>query len=106
MQVGWKRWTLPGKEVYVGRDNRLVTRWLNGGPGPKADNSCYETPSISFITLSSATRICNQFDMFEHLHQMKLCNELESAGLLSSELKEQWVMPTKEKISHQLTRSL
>ena len=40
--------------------------------------------------------------MFDLAHQMKLCDELEDAGLLSAQLKEQWVIPMKEKLEAQL----
>ena len=102
MQVGWEGWTFPYEGVYVGSDNKLVTHWLNRGPGHKPDGSHYQTPGISFITLNQDARICRQFDMFDLAHQMKLCDELEEAGLLSPQLKEQWVIPMKEKLAHQL----
>ncbi len=102
MQVGWEGWTFPYEGVFVGSDNQLVTHWLNRGPGRKADGSYYQTPGISFITLNNEARICRQFDMFDLAHQMKLCDELEDAGLLSPQLKEQWVVPMKEKLRCQL----
>ena len=102
MQVGWEGWTFPYEGVYIGSDNKLVTHWLNRGPGRKPDGSHYQTPGISFITLNQDARICRQFDMFDLAHQMKLCDELEEAGLLSPQLKEQWVIPMKEKLAHQL----
>lgn len=104
MQVGWEGWTFPYMGVYTGSDNRLVTHWLNRGPGQRADGSHYETPGISFLTLDSDARICRQFDMFDLAHQMHLCDELEDAGLLSPQLKEQWVIPMKEKLEAQLAR--
>jgi hypothetical protein len=102
MQVGWEGWTFPYEGVYAGTDNRLITHWLNRGPGKKADGSYYQTPGISFITLNDEAKICRQFDMFDLAHQMKLCDELEDAGLLSPQLKEQWVIPMKEKLQAQL----
>ncbi len=102
MRVGWEGWSFPYEGVYVGTDNRLVTHWLNRGPGLKPDGSHYQTPGISFITLNSQARICRQFDMFDLAHQMKLCDELEAAGLLSAQLKEQWVIPMKQKLQRQL----
>lgn len=102
MQVGWEGWTFPYEGVYVGSDNKLVTHWLNRGPGHKPDGSHYQTPGISFITLNQDARICRQFDMFDLAHQMKLCDELEEAGLLSPQLQEQWVIPMKEKLTRQL----
>jgi hypothetical protein len=72
--------------VYTGTDNRLVTHWMNRGPGKRADGGYFETPGISFITLNDEARICRQFDLFDLAHQMKLCDQLEDAGLLSPEV--------------------
>jgi hypothetical protein len=105
MQVGWEGWTIPYEGVYAGTDNRLITHWLNRGPGKKADGSYYQTPGISFITLNDEAKICRQFDMFDLAHQMKLCDELEDAGLLSPQLKIQWVVPMKEKLEAQLAKN-
>jgi len=102
MQVGWEGWTFPYVGVYTGTDNRLITHWLNRGPGLKPDGSHYETPGISFITLNDEAKICRQFDMFDLAHQMKLCDDLEVAGLLSGELKENWVQPMKARLRAQL----
>jgi ketosteroid isomerase-like protein len=104
MQVGWEGWTFPYEGVYVGSDNRLVTHWLNRGPGRRPDGSHYQTPGISFITLDDSARIVGQFDLFDLAHQMKLCDELEDAGLLSPELKAQWVLPMKARLEAQLAR--
>lgn len=105
MQVGWEGWTFPYMGVYTGTENRLVTHWLNRGPGCRPDGSHFETPGISFITLNDDARICRQFDMFDLAHQMMLCDELEDAGLLSAQLKEQWVLPMKEKLEAQLAKN-
>ncbi len=105
MQVGWEGWTFPYEGVYVGSDNRLVTHWFNRGPGQKPDGSYYQTPGISFITLDDDARICRQFDMFDLAHQMRLCDDLEDAGLLSPQLKAQWVIPMKEKLEAQLAQN-
>ena len=102
MLVGWEGWTFPYVTVYTGSDNRLVTHWMNRGPGKRGDGTCFETPGVSFITLDSEARICRQFDMFDLAHQMRLCDELEDAGLLSTQLKEQWVEPMKERLRQQL----
>ncbi len=102
MQVGWEGWSFPYEGVYTGKDNRLITHWLNRGPGKREDGSYYQTPGVSFITLDAQARICEQFDMFDLAHQMKLCDELENAGLLSPQLKEQWVIPMKNKLETQL----
>lgn len=102
MQVGWEGWSFPYMGVYVGSENKLVTHWLNRGPGTRPDGTHYETPGISFLTLDNEARICRQFDMFDLAHQMKLCDDLEEAGLLSAQLKEQWVLPMKAKLKSQL----
>jgi len=105
MAVGWEGWTFPYMGVYTGTDNRLVTHWMNRGPGVRPDGGYFETPGISFITLNDQARICRQFDLFDLAHQMKLCDELENAGLLSPDLKTQWVLPMKEKLEAQLARN-
>lgn len=105
MQVGWEGWTFPYEGVYVGSGNRLITHWLNRGPGQRPDGSYYQTPGVSFITLDGDARICRQFDLFDLAHQMHLCDELEEAGLLSPQLKAQWVIPMKEKLTAQLARN-
>ena len=105
MLVGWEGWTFPYLGVYTGNDNNLVTHWMNRGPGQRADGSYYETPGISFITLNDDARICRQFDMFDLAHQMWLCDELEDAGLLSPQLKEEWVAPMKQRLREQLARN-
>jgi hypothetical protein len=102
MLVGWEGWTFPYMGVYTGTDNRLITHWMNRGPGRREDGSWFETPGVSFITLDDEARICRQFDMFDLAHQMRLCDELEEAGLLSPQLKEQWVLPMKERLRTQL----
>lgn len=105
MAVGWEEWSFPYMGVYTGADNRLITHWLNRGPGQRPDGSHYETPGISFLTLNGDAKICRQLDVFDLAHQMKLCDDLEDAGLLSAQLKEQWVLPMKEKLSAQLARN-
>jgi hypothetical protein len=102
MLVGWEGWTFPYMGVYTGTDNKLITHWMNRGPGVRADGSYFETPGISFITLNSDAKIVRQFDMFDLAHQMRLCDDLEGAGLLSGELKENWVLPMKAKLEAQL----
>lgn len=105
MQVGWEGWTFPYMGVYTGTDNRLVTHWMNRGPGRREDGSFYETPGISFITLDASARIWRQLDMFDLAHQMRLCDDLEDAGLLSAELKRNWVIPMKARLDQQLARN-
>ena len=102
MQVGWEGWTFPYEDVYTGSNNNLITHWMNRGPGTRPDGSFFETPGISFITLDDDAKICRQFDMFDLAHQMRLCDELELAGLLSAQLKQEWVLPMKAKLQAQL----
>jgi ketosteroid isomerase-like protein len=102
MQVGWEGWTFPYLGLYTGSDNRLVTHWMNRGPGQRPDGSHYETPGISFITLNAEARIVRQFDLFDLAHQMRLCDELAEAGLLSATLLEHWVKPMKARLREQL----
>ena len=105
MAVGWEGWTFPYMGVYIGTGNQLITHWLNRGPGNRPDGSFFETPGISFITLSEDAKIHRQFDMFDLAHQMNLCDELEDAGLLSAQLKQQWVLPMKSRLRDRLSRN-
>ncbi len=102
MQVGWEGWSFPYEGVYVGTDNRVVTRWWNRGPGTRPDGSYYQVPGVSFITFDDNSQISKQFDVFDLAHQMLLCDELDAAGLLSPQLKEDWVIPTKARLLKQL----
>lgn len=102
MQVGWEGWTFPYLGVYTGSENRLITHWMNRGPGERSDGGYYETPGVSFITLDAEAKIIRQFDLFDLAHQMRLCDELEVAGLLSPTLKENWVEPMKARLQEQL----
>ena len=102
MQVGWEGWTFPYLGVYTGSENRLITHWMNRGPGERSDGGYYETPGVSFITLDAEAKIIRQFDLFDLAHQMRLCDELEVAGLLSPTLKEHWVQPMKARLQEQL----
>ncbi|MEM1112087.1 MAG: nuclear transport factor 2 family protein [Pseudomonadota bacterium] len=105
MLVGWEGWTFPYMGVYTGSGNKLVTHWMNRGPGKRADGSFFETPGMSFITLNEEARICEQFDVFDLAHQLWLCDELEEAGLLSPQLKAEWVLPMKARLQAQLARN-
>lgn len=102
MAYGWEEWSFPYKGVYVGTGNKIITHWMNRGPGRKADGSYYETPGVSFITFDESGKICEQLDMFDLAHQMKLCDELEAIGKLNPHLKENWVKPMKQKLIDQL----
>tara|TARA_R100000005_G_scaffold33234_2_gene15194 strand:+ start:481 stop:1005 length:525 start_codon:yes stop_codon:yes gene_type:complete len=105
MQVGWEGWTFPYLGVYTGSENRLITHWMNRGPGRRSDGGYYETPGVSFITLDADAKIIRQFDLFDLAHQMRLCDELDAAGLLSPELKKNWVGPMKARLQAQLAAS-
>jgi hypothetical protein len=106
MQKGWEGWTFPYEGIYVGSDNRVITHWFNRGPGKRADGSFYQTPGISFLSFDENSQILRQFDLFDLAHQMLLCDELEDAGLLSAELKKNWVLPMKNKLQQQLSKNL
>lgn len=106
MAYGWEGWSFPYQGVYVGNDNRIVTHWLNRGPGLRPDGTFFETPGVSFIRFNVAGKIHEQLDVFDLAHQMKLCDELEAAGLLSPTLKESWVLPMKRKLIAQLQPGL
>jgi len=102
MQYGWQGWTFPYIAVYSGTNNRVVTNWMNRGPGKRFDGSYFETPGISFITFDDNGKICSQFDVFDLAHQMKLCDELHTEGLLNPALLESWVTPMKARIKAML----
>ena len=98
MLVGWEGWTFPYQGFYVGDAGKIITHWMNRGPGQRADGSYYETPGVSYISFNHDAQIERQLDMFDIAHQMHLCDELEAVGLLSAELKANWVRPTKQRI--------
>ena len=106
MQKGWEGWTFPYEGVYVGADNKVVTHWLNRGPGRRPNGDYYQTSGVSFLTFNAEGKIMRQFDMFDLAHQMLLCDELEAADLLSAELKVNWVLPMKEKLRAALSKNL
>lgn len=103
MQHGWEGWHFPYIDVYVGHGNRVITHWMNRGPGLRADGSHFETPGVSFLSFDDKGKIIRQHDLFDLAHQMRLCDELEAAGLLSPALKANWVGPMKEKLVAMLT---
>jgi hypothetical protein len=103
MLVGWEGWSFP-IERYTTSGNHIVTQWWNRGPGRRADGSFYQTPGVSLITTRDDGLFTSQLDLFDMAHQMKLCDELEDAGLLSPRLKENWVLPMKEKLVAMLSR--
>ena len=105
MNHGWEGWTFPYLGVYVGSDQRLITHWMNRGPGKRPDGTFFETPAVSYLTLGDNGKIIQQLDLFDLAHQMKLCDDLEDAGLLSADLKANWVIPMKQKLQEQLARN-
>jgi len=104
MLVGWEGWSFP-IERYCTNGNRIITHWWNRGPGRRADGSFFQTPGVSFITIDERGKFTEQLDLFDLAHQMHLCDELEDAGLLSPQLKANWVQPMKGKLIAMLSRS-
>ncbi len=105
MMVGWEGWSFP-IERYATHGNQIITHWWNRGPGQRADGSYYQTPGVSFITVGDDGLFTYQLDLFDLAHQMHLCDELEAAGLLSAQLKQQWVVPTKQRLIGMLQKGL
>ncbi|AXQ27753.1 nuclear transport factor 2 family protein [Solimonas sp. K1W22B-7] len=105
MMVGWEGWSFP-IERYTTHGNQIITHWWNRGPGQRADGSHYQTPGVSFITVGDDGLFTYQLDLFDLAHQMHLCDELEDAGLLSAQLKQQWVIPTKQRLIGMLQRKM
>lgn len=99
---GWAGWTFPYAGYAVNGD-QIITHWKNRGPGLRPDGSFYETPGVSFITYGGDGKFIRQFDMFDIGHQMVLCDELEAAGLLSPRLRQEWVIPMKQRIIAKLS---
>lgn len=98
MATGWEGWTFP----YIGyavNGDQIVTHWLNRGPGLRPDGTHYETHGVSFITYGGDGKFIRQTDMFDIGHQMVLCDELDDAGLLSDQLRREWVEPMKARIA-------
>ena len=104
MLVGWEGWSFP-IERYCTNGNKIITHWWNRGPGTRADGSFFQTPGVSFITIDASGKFTEQLDLFDMAHQMRLCDELEDAGLLSPKLKENWVQPMKAKLIAMLSRA-
>lgn len=105
MRVGWEGWSFP-IERYATRDNLIITHWWNRAPGLRADGSHRQTPGISFIEVGDDGLFTSQLDLFDLAHQMNLCDELEEAGLLSPQLKREWVIPSKRRLIAMLSRNL
>ena len=105
MLVGWEGWSFP-IERYTTHGNRIITHWWNRGPGLRRDGSHYQTPGVSFITVGDDGMFTYQLDLFDLAHQMHLCDELDEQGLLSTTLKKNWVIPTKQRLIANLSRNL
>ena len=102
MQVGWEGWSFPYMSRAV-NGNEAITHWMNRGPGKRADGGFFETHGVSFLTYAGDGKFSRQYDLFDLAHQMKLCDELEAAGLLAAHLKENWVKPMKRRLLEQLS---
>lgn len=105
MMVGWEGWSFP-IERYTTHGNQIITHWWNRGPGTRKDGSYFQTPGVSFITVGDDGLFTDQLDLFDLAHQMHLCDELETAGLLSPTLKQNWVVPTKQRLISMLSKQL
>ena len=103
MAHGWEEWTFPYMGTYVNDQGQGITHWMNRGPGLRSDGSYFETPGVSFMDFDEQGKIAKQLDLFDLAHQMKLCDELEEVGLLSAALKENWVVPMKQKLIEMLS---
>ena len=102
MAHGWEQWTFPYVSTYTNEHGQGITHWMNRGPGLREDGRFYETPGISFMDFDQNGKIKKQLDLFDLAHQMRLCDELEAANLLSPVLKESWVTPMKAKLLEML----
>ena len=49
-------------------------------------------------------KFTSQYDLFDFAHQMRLCDELEAAGLLDPRLKQEWVLPSKKRLVDMLNK--
>jgi hypothetical protein len=100
---GWAGWTFPILDYAINGD-RLISHWVNRGPGARPDGSYYEQHGVSFITYGGGGKFSSQYDLFDFAHQMRLCDELEDAGLLDPNLKRDWVIPMKRRLIDMLER--
>ncbi len=101
---GWENWTFP----YIFRmvdGERVMTQWMNRGPGRRPDGSYYETPGVSWFSYAGKGKFCYQFDLFDIAHQMQLCDELDEQGLLKPVLREK-VAAIKRRLVETLSRRL
>jgi hypothetical protein len=107
MEVGnsWKGWSFPIIGWGIDGD-QIISHWTNRGPGRRPDGSHYETHGVSFITYGGQGKFSSQYDLFDFAHQMRLCEELEEAGLLDPQLKQQWVIPSKKRLIEMLSKGM
>ena len=61
---------------------------------------------MSLITYGGQGKFKSQYDLFDIAHQMRLCDELEDAGLLDPNLKRDWVIPMKKRLIEMLGQNL
>jgi hypothetical protein len=101
---GWEGWTFPILDYAINGDS-IISHWVNRGPGQRPDGSYYEQHGVSFITYGGDGKFSYQYDLFDFAHQMKLCDELEDAGLLNADLKRDWVLPMKRKLIAMLKKN-
>jgi hypothetical protein len=102
---GWAGWSFPITDFAINGD-RIFSRWVNRGPGLRADGSHYETHGVSFITYGGGGKFSAQIDLFDINHQMKLCDELQAAGLLHPALERDWVAPMKRRLVDALLQGI
>lgn len=95
---GWAGWSFPILDWAIDGD-RIISHWVNRGPGARPDGSRYETHGVSFITYAGGGKFSSQYDLFDIGHQMLLCDELDAAGLLAPALRAEWVEPMKLRIA-------
>jgi len=102
---GWKGWRFPIVGWGIDGD-QIISHWTNRGPGKRPDGSYYETHGVSFITYGGEGKFTSQYDLFDFAHQMRLCDELEEAGLLDPKLKQEWVLPGKKRLIDMLSKGI
>jgi SnoaL-like domain len=107
MDVGssWKGWSFPIIGWAIEGD-QIISRWKNRGPGRRPDGGYYQTDGVSFITYGGNGKFSSQVDLFDLAHQMKLCDELDEAGLLDPTLKREWVLPVKRRLIDMLGKGI
>lgn len=102
---GWEGWSFPILEWTI-NDDRIISHWVNRGPGLRPDGGYYETPGVSMITYGGDGKFTSQVDLFDIAHQMHLCDELDAAGLLAPALRTEWVIPMKRRLMEMLQKNV